>query len=177
MHPTFVFCKRFEGQQIRLHHFCDFCHGLVFVKTSSVDVAMEMRIRVLLILDTASECKAEPCETTCRKHVVAKRIGARTETSVAPWADRTHLHAQCPRQQERHRMRKGKDDGPGIARHGFTSCLVLRQLEDYVVTWTCAKILRRFALLRVEKLLLSSNLIPMPGSHWRKRERRIAVAE
>ena len=60
MHPTLVLCKRFEGEQIGLHHFGDLCHGLVLVNTSSVDVPMEMKIPVLLVLDTASECNAQP---------------------------------------------------------------------------------------------------------------------
>ena len=72
MHPTLVLCKRFELQQVGLHHLGDLCHGLVLVNTGSVDVPMEMRIPVLLVLDTASECHAKPLKTTCRKHVVAK---------------------------------------------------------------------------------------------------------
>jgi hypothetical protein len=134
MHPTLVLCKRFELQQVGFHHLGDLCHGLVLVNRSSVDVPMEMRIRVLLVLDTASECNAQPWETTRRKHIVPERVGARTKASIAARTDGTHLHAQCPRQQERDRMRKGKQHSAGIARHGFTTCLVFRQLEDYVVT-------------------------------------------
>ena len=45
MHPTLVLCKRFEGEQIGLHHLGDLCHGLVLVHRSSVDVPMEMKIQ------------------------------------------------------------------------------------------------------------------------------------
>ena len=95
MHPTLVLCKRFEVQQIGFHHLGDLCHGLVLVNTSSVDVPMEMRIPVLLVLDTASECNSKPLKTTCRKHVVAKSVGARTQTSIAARTYGAHLHSKC----------------------------------------------------------------------------------
>ena len=60
----------------------------------------------------------------------------KTMTEIAEMMESNLLtfEALAKYQSWMHREDHFNHDSPGIARHGFTSCLVFRQLEDYVVT-------------------------------------------